>query len=88
MSASSSPDPGSSPPASAGLCGCVVGDAEREVFDIARRRALQVLAGEPDLTVFATWCLGLLQGVAPGSVRHAACDGVLSALTSDRPAPM
>jgi hypothetical protein len=42
------------------------------------------MAGEPDLTVFATWCLGLLQGVHRGSLRHAACDGVLSALEDDR----
>ena len=88
MSASSSPNPGSTQSEGFGPHPSVVGDAEREAFAAARAGALRVLAGEPDLTVFATWCLGLLQGVAPGSVRHAACDGVLSALTSDRPAPM
>jgi hypothetical protein len=88
VSASSSPNPGSTQSGGFGPHPSVVGDAEREAFAAARAGALRVLAGEPDLTVFATWCLGLLQGVAPGGLRHAACDGVLSALAGEAPASM
>jgi hypothetical protein len=54
--------------------------SERSTFDVASRAACRLLEGEPDLTVFSTWALAFVRGQESHGRRHAALDGLLSAL--------
>lgn len=54
--------------------------SQRDTFHAASRAACLLLEGEPDLTVFSTWALAFVRGQENRRRRHAALDGLLSAL--------